>query len=103
MMYTYPHATLGQMMTRAGTTNTTGPYGPKLRTLLGILGYEIKQDYVPPVQLTSLGDPSSVGGVDGLPNPSDTDINPFDDGSSLISSNLVLSLVCILLTFIIKY
>jgi hypothetical protein len=38
MMYTYPHATLGQMMSIAGSTNTTGPIGPKLRSILGILG-----------------------------------------------------------------
>jgi hypothetical protein len=39
MLFTYPHGkTLSEMMERAGSTNTYGPIGPKLRTLLGILG-----------------------------------------------------------------
>jgi len=101
MMYTYPHATLGQMMNKAGSTNTTGPMGSRLRALLGILGYDVKQDYTPPATLSNFGDPSDVankGGGSGF-DPS----NPFNiphNGSSPINFNLGLSLACILLTFI---
>jgi hypothetical protein len=39
MLFTYPKtATLGQIMSIVGSTNTTGPIGPKLRLLLGSLG-----------------------------------------------------------------
>ncbi|RGB43135.1 hypothetical protein C1646_782275 [Rhizophagus diaphanus] len=39
MMFTYPpRSTLGQMMFKAGSANTTGPIGPKLRLLFEILG-----------------------------------------------------------------
>jgi hypothetical protein len=38
MMFSYPKISLGQMMLKVGSTNTTGPVGPKLRLLLGILG-----------------------------------------------------------------
>jgi hypothetical protein len=76
MMYTYPPGrTLNDMMSAAGSTKTTGPVGPKLRQLLGILGYDIKEDYNPP------------------------DISASSD-SSIISFNLVLSFVCILLTLV---
>ncbi|RGB43137.1 hypothetical protein C1646_782277 [Rhizophagus diaphanus] len=49
MLFTYPHGkTLGEMMDRSNSTNTYGPIGPKLRTLLGILGYEVKSSYTSP-------------------------------------------------------
>ncbi|UZO16338.1 uncharacterized protein OCT59_007727 [Rhizophagus irregularis] len=84
MMFTYPpRSTLGQMMSKAGSANTTGPIGPKLRLLFEILGYEVKKDYVPPVILSSYKD-------DG------------NDSFSIISNisfNLTLFLICILLTF----
>ncbi|GET00475.1 hypothetical protein GLOIN_2v1837721 [Rhizophagus clarus] len=55
MLYTYPKtATLGQIMSAVGSTNTTGPIGPKLRLLLGSLGYEVKNEYVPPVKLSNM-------------------------------------------------
>jgi hypothetical protein len=39
MMFTHPpRSTLGQMMSRIGNPNTTGPIGPKLRLFLGTLG-----------------------------------------------------------------
>ncbi|CAB4429211.1 unnamed protein product [Rhizophagus irregularis] len=45
MLFTYPKtATLGQIMSAVGSTNTTGPIGPKLRLLLGSLGYEVKKE-----------------------------------------------------------
>jgi len=72
MMYSYPPGkTLDEMMSRAGSTDKTGPIGPKLRRLLGVMGYDIKNDYSPP-----------------------------KNNSSFISFNLVLSLVCMLLTLI---
>ncbi|CAB4399074.1 unnamed protein product [Rhizophagus irregularis] len=79
MMFTYPPGrTLNDMMSLSGSTKTTGPMGPKLRLLLGILGYDVKKDYSPPA------------------------INTSSD-SSIISFNLVLSFVCILLTIINYY
>ncbi|CAB4399081.1 unnamed protein product [Rhizophagus irregularis] len=55
MLFTYPKtATLGQIMSAVGSTNTTGPIGPKLRLLLGSLGYEVKKEYTPPVKLSSI-------------------------------------------------
>ncbi|RIA87227.1 hypothetical protein C1645_301519 [Glomus cerebriforme] len=76
MMFTYPPGkTLDQMMSNGGSAKTTGPMGPKLRQLLGVLGYDVKKDYTPPtINITS--------------------------NSSLTSFNLVFSLICILLTFI---
>ncbi|GBC33596.2 hypothetical protein GLOIN_2v1871614 [Rhizophagus irregularis DAOM 181602=DAOM 197198] len=54
MLFTYPKtATLGQIMSAVGSTNTTGPIGPKLRLLLGSLGYEVKKEYTPPVKLSN--------------------------------------------------
>ncbi|GBB98208.1 hypothetical protein RclHR1_03170004 [Rhizophagus clarus] len=76
MMFTYPPGqTLDDMMSAAGSTTTTGPMGPKLRQLLGILGYQVKPNYTPPA------------------------INISSD-SSIISFNLALSFVCILLTLV---
>jgi len=73
MTYTYPPGkSLDEMMSKAGSTDKTGPIGPKLRRLLGVIGYEVKDNYTPPVNNSS----------------------PF------ISFNFELSLLCILLTLI---
>uniref|UniRef100_A0A1D1Y5Y4 Uncharacterized protein PB7E8.01 n=1 Tax=Anthurium amnicola TaxID=1678845 RepID=A0A1D1Y5Y4_9ARAE len=78
MMFTYPPGqTLDQMMSRAGSTTTTGPMGPKLRQLLGILGYDVKTSYTPPTL--------------------DLSSNSSGSSSIIINFNLVLSFVCILL------
>ncbi|PKY57172.1 hypothetical protein RhiirA4_411559 [Rhizophagus irregularis] len=71
----HPGVTLDNMMFRFGSTNSTGPIGPKLRRILGVMGYEIKNNYSP----------------------------PNFNSSSFIKFNFVLSLVCtILLAFIFK-
>ncbi|RIA87718.1 hypothetical protein C1645_776596 [Glomus cerebriforme] len=91
MLFTYPPGkTLGEMLDRSNTTSTTGPIGPRLRTLLGIIGYDIKQDYTPPTTL------STIQSNDNTTNSSDNNNAKPLSSSSIVSSNLVLSLVCIL-------
>ncbi|RIA87717.1 hypothetical protein C1645_877852 [Glomus cerebriforme] len=105
MMYRYPKISLGEMMFRAGSANTTGPIGPKLRLLLEMLGYEVKKDYIPPVILSSLKSDNNpfndTSNTSKSPNSSNT-TNKKND-SSLITFNLALSLVCILLTLPIAF
>ncbi|CAB4399069.1 unnamed protein product [Rhizophagus irregularis] len=106
MMYSYPKISLGQMMFNVGSTNTTGPIGPKLRLLLGTLGYEVKKDYIPPVKLSNLQSNNEIqASKTSIPSntiksqPSADTNNIEKNDSSLVNFNFLLSIICILLSF----
>ncbi|GBB98213.1 hypothetical protein RclHR1_03170009 [Rhizophagus clarus] len=98
MLFTYPHGlTLNEMMTRSGTTNTYGPIGPNLRTLLGIMGYEVKTDYTPPVTLNGSSDTTNASTTVTFNTTNTTTNNDNHSNSSIVNYNIVLTLFCILL------
>ncbi|CAI2171089.1 9732_t:CDS:2 [Funneliformis geosporum] len=70
MVFRSPSATLGQMMGMANSIDTYGPIGPLLREVLQSIGYEIKGQYVPPVDLPSSKIP--------IPNKEPFSIQPDD-------------------------
>ncbi|PKY43779.1 hypothetical protein RhiirA4_541363 [Rhizophagus irregularis] len=97
MLFTYPKtATLGQIMSAVGSTNTTGPIGPKLRLLLGSLGYEVKKEYTPPVKLSSI--PIKNYNPSNTYNKNNNNYNDMNN-SSFICVNIILNLVCIIIIF----
>lgn len=102
MVFRSPTATLGQMMATAGSIDTYGPIGPLLRGILQSMGYEIKDKYVPPVELPSAK----------VPNKEPFSIQPdnVNEGNNKKTSNngrinspiginvLIIALTCILVT-----
>ncbi|CAB4399068.1 unnamed protein product [Rhizophagus irregularis] len=95
MLFTYPHGkTLAEMMDRSNSTNTYGPIGPKLRTLLGILGYEVKSSYTSPI-IFNASNTATINSTDTSNNNENN--NDKKNNSSFVSFNLVLTFICILL------
>ncbi|GBB98211.1 hypothetical protein RclHR1_03170007 [Rhizophagus clarus] len=87
MMYKYPKISLGQMMAKVGSTNTTGPIGPKLRLLLGMLGYEVKKDYIPPVVLLSSSQSDNESSFNNTSNTSTNKSNPPKPSNNIEKSD----------------